>query len=283
MEYTKRYKGIESSIAGKTAIITGGTTGIGKACVELFCEVGANVVTIGRREALGKEIEESINACGMGKCRFYTCDVKDDKRLQEIVELTAQEFGHIDILINCAGYFAPQCLIDNVTREMWDDVINTNLTSYFMMSKFTLPYLRTSKGCILNVGSVLGTTASESCHAYCSTKGAIEALTKALAIDEARNGVRINTLKPGHIKTEIYLQALARKDDPETYEKYSDSLQWMSRGGTPDEVAYAAMFLCSDWASFITGTELLVSGGTEIGKGPKQPNRYLNLGLSEFK
>jgi NAD(P)-dependent dehydrogenase (short-subunit alcohol dehydrogenase family) len=272
------YKTIEEGMQGKTAIITGGTMGIGKACVRVFCEAGVNVVTIGRSVDKGLALAEEINAKGKGKCVFYECDVKDSDRLGEIVELTVKEFGHLDVLVNCAGYFPLQIPIDMVTKEMYLDVLNTNLVAYFMGCKYALPYLRTSRGNIINIGSVLGTTGDEGSLAYCSTKGAIHTFTRALAIDEARNGVRVNEVKPGHICTEMFELTTSRQADPEGFVKYSDSLQWLGRGGTAEEIAYTVLFLASDWASYITGIELHVTGGFEIGEGPKLPNPYLKWG-----
>ncbi|MDR2048337.1 MAG: SDR family oxidoreductase [Treponema sp.] len=277
------YQTIEEGMKGKTAIISGGTMGIGKACVETFCAAGVNVVTMGRSVDKGKAVAEKINTWGKGKCVFYECDVRNYDRIGEIVELTVKEFGKLDVLVNCAGYFPLQQPIDMITLEMYQDVINTNLTAYFMGCKYALPYLRTTKGAIINIGSVLGTTGDEGSLAYTCTKGAIHTFTRSLAVDEGRNGVRVNEVKPGHICNEMFELTTSRQADPEGFVKYSDSLQWLGRGGTSEEVAYAVLFLASPWASFITGTELHVTGGFEIGEGPKLPNPYLAWGKMEMK
>jgi NAD(P)-dependent dehydrogenase (short-subunit alcohol dehydrogenase family) len=272
------YKSIEHGMQGKTAIVTGGTMGIGKACVRVFCAAGINVVTMGRSLDKGITLAEEINKEGKGKCVFYECDVRDSERLGEIVELTVKEFKHLDVLVNCAGYFPLQVPIDMVTKEMYMDVINTNLVAYFMGCKYALPYLRTSKGNIINIGSVLGTSGDEGALAYCSSKGAIHTFTLSLAIDEARNGVRVNEVKPGHICTEMFELTTSRQDDPKGFVNYMDSIQWIGRGASPEEVAYTVLFLASDWASYITGIDLHVTGGFEIGEGPKIPNPYLAWG-----
>jgi len=238
---------------------------------------------MGRSADKGQALAREINAQGRGKCVFYECDVKDSDRLGEIVELTVKEFGHLDVLVNCAGYFPLQIPIDMVTQDMFMDVINTNLTAYFMGCKYALPYLRAAKGNIINIGSVLGTTGDEGALAYTCTKGAIHTFTRSLAIDEARNGVRVNEVKPGHINTEMFELTTSRQEDPEGFVKYSDGLQWLGRGGEAGEIAYAVLFLASDWASFITGVELHVTGGFEIGEGPKLPNPYLAWGEMEKK
>lgn len=272
------YKTIEEGMKGKAAFITGGTMGIGKACVRIFCAAGINVVTVGRSVDKGKELVDEINAKGKGKCIFYECDVTDYAQLEKVIHQTAKDFGRIDTLVNCAGYFPLQVPIDMTSVDDYMNVLRCNLVAYFVGSKTALPYLRKTKGSIVNIGSVLGTTGDEGSVAYCSTKGAIHTMTRALAIDEGRNGVRVNEVKPGHICTEMFELTTSRQEDPEGFVKYSDSLQWLERGGTAEETAYAVLFLASDWASFITGTELHVTGGFEIGEGPKLPNPYLKWG-----
>jgi NAD(P)-dependent dehydrogenase (short-subunit alcohol dehydrogenase family) len=277
------YQTIEEGMKGKIAVISGGTMGIGKACVKTFCAAGVNVVTMGRSVNNGKALAGEINGWDKGKCVFYECDVRHYERIGEIVDLTVKEFGKLDVLVNCAGYFPLQQPIDMITLEMYQDVINTNLTAYFMGCKYALPYLRTTKGAIVNIGSVLGTTGDEGSLAYTCTKGAIHTFTRSLAIDEGRNGVRVNEVKPGHICTEMFELTTSRQADPEGFVKYSDGLQWLERGGTAEEVGYTVLFLASPWASFITGTELHVTGGFEIGEGPKLPNPYLSWGKMEKK
>ena len=263
------YQTIEQNMAGKTAVITGGTAGIGKACVEVFCAAGINVVTMGRSVDKGDALAAKINAKGEGRCVYYPCDLKNTDRLEEIINLTVDEFGGLDVLINCAGVFPAPANIDHVTKEMYMDVVETNFTPYFMGCKFALPHLRKTKGSIINIGSVVATQGGAQCQAYCSTKGAIETFTRSLAIDEAAHGVRVNEIKPGHIETEIFEQMVARQPDRESYLSYFDHVQLLGRGGHSEEIGYAALFLASDWASFITGIELPVTGGYELGEGVK--------------
>ena len=277
------YKTIEEGVKGKAAFATGGTMGIGKACVEAFCAAGINTVTVGRSVDKGKALEAEINSWGRGKCTYLECDVTNFDRLRECIDLAAQEHGRLDILLNCAGYFPLQVPIDMTSLEDYMAVMNCNLVAYFVAMKHALPYIRKQKGSILNVGSVLGTTGNEGSVAYCATKGAIHTMTRAMAIDEARNGVRVNELKPGHINTEMFDLTTSRQEDPEGFVKYSDGLQWMERGGTAQECAYAALFLVSDWAGFVTGEQLHVTGGYEIGEGTKLPNPYLAWGQMEKK
>jgi len=270
------YKSIEQCVKGKTAVITGGTSGIGRACVKIFCAAGINVVTMGRSVTKGEELEKEINAQHRGGCKYFPCDVKDSDRLGEIIEKTAELFGRIDILINCAGYLPKLAPIDMMTKEMFQDVIDTNLTAYFMGCKYALPYLRSSKGCIINIGSIVAETGGQGCQAYCCTKGAIEAFTRSLAIDESKNGVRVNEIKPGHIVTDISDKLIEERDDRRGFSDYMDKIQFLGRGGKPEEIAYAALFLASDWSGFMTGAELRVSGGYELGEAEKGLNRFVD-------
>jgi NAD(P)-dependent dehydrogenase (short-subunit alcohol dehydrogenase family) len=169
-----------------------------------------------------------------------------------------------------------QAPIDMMTKEMFQDVIDTNLTAYFMGCKYALPYLRSSKGSIINIGSIIALTGAQGCQAYCSTKGAIEAFTRSLAIDEARNGVRVNEIKPGHIDTEISDKLIEERSDRSGFVEYMDKIQFLGRGGKPEEVAYAALFLASDWSGFTTGIELCVSGGYELGEAEKGLSKFID-------
>ncbi len=268
------YKSIEQCVKGKTAVITGGTSGIGRACVEVFCAAGINVVTLGRSVAKGEALEAEINSQKKGICKYFPCDVKDSDRLGEIIDKAAEIFGGIDILINCAGYLPKIAPIDMMTKEMFQDVIDTNLTAYFMGCKYALPYIRSAKGCIINIGSIVAVTGGQGCQAYCCTKGAIEAFTRSLAIDEASNGVRVNEIKPGHIVTEISDKLIEEREDRRGFSEYMDNIQFLGRGGKPEEIAYAALFLASDWSGFTTGAELCVSGGYELGEAEKKLNRF---------
>lgn len=270
------YNSIENLLKGKIAIITGGTSGIGKACVEMFCEVGANVVTMGRRTDLGKALEEKINAQGKGQMVFYECDVRNYDRIKQIIELTVERYGKLDILVNCAGYFPGQRRIDGWSEEELKDIIDTNLFAYIAASKYAMPYLRLTRGNIVNIGSVHGTTSVQGSVGYDATKGAIDSITRSLAIDEARNGVRVNNIKPGLIVTEMFEKTISRQEDKEGFVKWNNDIQWLGRPGVVDEVAYAVLFLASEQASFITGAELMVSGGYELGEGLNVPNPFLS-------
>ncbi len=267
-ENIKSYFTIEENMKGKAAFVTGGTMGIGRACVKTFIEAGIDVVFVGRNTEKGFASEKEFNELGKGKAAFMECDVTDYDRLTECVDKTAEMFGRLDVLLNCAGYFIAQNHIDYISVEDYFTVLKCNLGGYFVATKAALPYLRKTRGNIVNIGSVTA-HGHQGSAPYVSSKGGITSLTKTLAIDEAEYGVRVNEVKPGHINSEMFVENAARMTDPEAFVKFSDSLQWMGRGGEPEEVAKTVLFLASDWASYITGTSVFVTGAYEIGEGPK--------------
>ena len=154
-------------------------------------------------------------------------------------------------------------------------MLDTNLVAYFIGIRAALPYLRKTRGSVINIGSVVGTMGDEGSAAYSATKGAIQTMTRTIATDEGAYGVRINEVKPGHINTDMFRKTTSQQADMKGFVDYSDTLQWLGRGGTSAEIASAVMFLASDWASFITGAYIHVTGGYEIGEGPKRKNPFL--------
>jgi len=271
----KPYYSIEDDMKGKVAFITGATSGIGKATAETFAQAGVNVVFVGRRADKGQAVADGINALGKGEATYMQCDVTDFDKLTECVNKTYEKYGRLDVLFNCAGVFPPQKPADKTSIDEFMWILNTNLVSDFVTIKAALPYLRKSKGVIISTGSALGYLGDEGAAAYTATKGAIQCMTKTIAIDEARHGVRCIEMKPGHILTEMFAQTCREQADPEGFNAYSDSLQWMNRGAEPEEIGRCVLFLASSWASFITGTDLCASGGFEIGEGPKPINPYM--------
>ena len=192
-----------------------------------------------------------------------------DKDLYALLKQNEQvRNGKWEDIINNAAIFLAQTPIDYIEIEDYIGLLKCNLVGYFACAKAALPYLRKVKGSIINIGSVTA-HGQQGCAAYTSAKGGIHSLTKTLAIDEARYGVRVNEVKPGHINTEMFYENADRMTDRQAFIDFSDSLQWLGRGGEPEEVAHTILFLASDWASYITGAEIMVTGGYEFGEGPK--------------
>ena len=169
---------IEDSLRDSVVIVTGGTTGIGRGCVHGFMGVGAHVVFCGRDEARGRAVEADMNRRYPNqKCIFKIVDVTVEQEIIDLVEFTAKEFGRINTLVNNAGYFPLQRPSDVITADEFRHVLDTNLVAYFIGIRTALPYLRKTKGSVINIGSVVGTMGDEGSAAYSATKGAIQAMT----------------------------------------------------------------------------------------------------------
>ena len=260
---------LEHNMKGKSVLITGGSKGIGKGCAEVFCSAGTKVVICSRNEKEGEKTAVEISGRTRGDCRFFRADISRPSDAEALVEFTVKTHGRLDCLINNAGYYMEEKPMDELTLEEMQQIFSVNFFSQFLCCKYALPYLRKTEGNIINMSSVIGHTGQEGAYGYTATKGAICSFTRSLAIDEAKNNVRVNALLPGHIHTELYEKNKRRAEDPEAFEDYSNHVQWFRRGGTPEEVGKACFFLASDLGSFVTGIELFVTGGYEIGEGYK--------------
>jgi NAD(P)-dependent dehydrogenase (short-subunit alcohol dehydrogenase family) len=262
---------MQISFAGQTVLITGGSDGIGAGCARVFVEAGASVVISSRSDERGPELAERLSSAGPGTCRFVRCDVADAEALRAMIDGVVATDGDLHVLVNNAGQNFGWRPIDEVTVEEFERILEINLVPYFAGAKFALPFLRRTHGAIVNVGSIVAETGFYWNPDYVAAKGGISSLTKALAIDEAVNGVRVNAVLPGNIMTRrrrsIETEAV---NGPELHE-FLESWQWLGRSGEPEEVGYAVAFLASDRASFITGATLIVSGGVELGMGRKAP------------
>jgi len=263
------------SFAGKVAVVTGASMGIGAGCARVFVGAGAKVVVCARHTEAGEALAVELTTKGPGECAFVQCDVSKPADIERLIDGAVKRFGRLDCLINNAGYHPPVKTIDEFTLEEWDDIVRTNLTSHFVASKLTLPHLRKTRGSIINMASLVGIMGQEGATTYCATKGAIIGFTKALAVEEAVNGVRVNVVLPGNIVTESRIRFVASRQDGEEADRWADSNQAMGRSGTVEEAGRACLFLASDAASFITGAELLVTGGAELGYGVKYPMRFI--------
>jgi NAD(P)-dependent dehydrogenase (short-subunit alcohol dehydrogenase family) len=253
----------------KVTIVTGGTMGIGESTARVFVRAGAPVVICGRNAERGEKVAKAISEEEGGDCRYVQCDVTNTEDLKNLIEKTVEMFGRLDCLINNAGWHPPHHPIDEFSIEEFKDLLQLNLVSYFAASKFALPYLRKTQGNIINMSSLVGAMGQEWATTYVSTKGGITAFTKALAVDEARHGVRVNVVLPGVIETPLLRSFIDSKEKPQEIKDELDSYQWTGRYGTGEEVGEACLFLASDGASFITGIEMIISGGAELAYGKK--------------
>ncbi|HEY8205788.1 MAG TPA: SDR family oxidoreductase [Pyrinomonadaceae bacterium] len=252
----------------KVVIITGGSKGIGEGCVRSFVEAGAKVVFCARGEESGQTLAREIQKTGRGDPHFIRCDVTKFQELKNLVDETLEQHGQLDCLINNAGWHPLHKLIDDFSVEEFRDLFDLNVVSMFAACKLALPHLRKTEGNIINMSSLVGKMGQRLSTTYVATKGAITAFTKALAIDEAANGVRVNSISPGNIYTPLWQQAINAAADPERCRREGEAAQWLGRMGTIEEVGKLCLFIASE-ATFSTGVDYIISGGAELGYGRK--------------
>jgi NAD(P)-dependent dehydrogenase (short-subunit alcohol dehydrogenase family) len=247
-------------LENRVALITGGTSGIGEATAVLFGREGARVTITGRDEERGRAVAERITNDG-GKAIFVRSDVRRAEECRSAVDETIRAFNRLDILFNNAGVFYPHTILD-CTEEEWDLQMDINLKGTFLMSKAVLPHMiERSRGVIINNSSGWGIAGGDSAVAYCASKGGVVLLTKAMAIDHGRQGIRVNCICPGDVDTPMLPEDARMRGL-----KWEDYLAGcanrpLGRIGTTDEIAKAALFLASDDSSFMTGAALVVDGG----------------------
>ncbi len=241
-------------LTGRVAIVTGGTRGIGYAIVKKFLENGAKVVLFGSNDktvtnALGQLKEKYSNYKVIG----FHPNLTDEKQIQKIFKKVEAEFGHIDILVNNAG-ISSNTSLENYTDEEYEKISNLNIKSVFTCSKIAIPYLRKSKGVILNTSSMVSIYGQPSGVMYPASKFAVNGITKSLALELAKDGIRVNAIAPGIIETDM-VKSLPR----EMIEPLIKTIP-LGRIGKPEDIANAFLFLASDMANYITGVVLSVDG-----------------------
>ncbi len=250
-----------AKLSGKVSLITGGTRGIGYATALLFCKERAKVVIIGRSKRHGMEAIGKLEKEGFKDVVFVQGDVSKSADAEKMIETTVRKFGQLDILVNNAGILITGAA-EKTTEADWDNVIDVNLKGTFLCSKYALPHLRKTKGVIVNIASSAGLVADPEYVAYCASKGGVVLLTKAMALDHAKEGIRVNCVCPGSIMTSMLEQDLIQSGMVrEKYLEETAELHPMERIGEPEEVAKAVLFLASSDSSFVTGVALSVDGG----------------------
>jgi len=252
-------------------LITGASSGIGEACARLFHSKHYRVALSSNEPAEGIKLQGDLNHQRPRTARFLECDVRRRDQIEMMVSSAITEFGRIDVLINNVGFNSAGKALDQLTFEEIDDLIGVNLLSCILVTRFALVHLRKNAGSIVNIGSLAGAIGHQGLAVYCATKGGVSSFSKALAIDEAAFGIRVNTVLPGNILTASRqrLEDSMPPDARREFHELVESWQWMGRSGQPSEVAQVCLFLADSDASFVTGAEIVVSGGAEIGFGPK--------------
>jgi NAD(P)-dependent dehydrogenase (short-subunit alcohol dehydrogenase family) len=246
-------------LKGKVALVTGGTEGIGFATAGLFLKEGAKVVISGRSQEKGAKAVAELEK--LGEVLFVEGDVSKASDASGMVESTVSRFGGIDIVFNNAGIYIEK-KAEDMSEDEWDRLIDINLKGTFLVSKYAVPHLRArGGGAIVNNSSDAGLVGNRSCPAYCASKGGVTVMTKAMALDYANDGIRVNCVNPGVVDTPMVAREVQLSGDPDKCVSQMDSDHPIGRIGKPEEVAKAVLFLASNESSFITGTALSVDGG----------------------
>lgn len=248
---------MQIDLKGKVALVTGATSGIGKATALAFAESGARVAAVGRNDSALTELSDAIKAHG-GEVRTICADVTTDAEL--IVSKTIDGYGQVDILVNAAGHLS-NGTIENTTFEAWDTMLNVNLRAVFGLMQLAVPFLEKTRGSVVNVSSVTGLRSFPGVLAYCVSKAGVDQLTRCAALELASKGVRVNAVNPGVVVTEIHKRAGMSEDDYEAFLERSKGTHPLGRVGEPREVAELILFLASDHAAWITGATYSIDGG----------------------
>ena len=247
-------------LKNKIALITGGGTGIGKATAFLFAKEGARVVITGRREQILQEAVDESKTENL-EIEYVRSDISKEEDCKTAVEYMVGKFGRIDILFNNAGVLY-RAITHETTTEQWINTFNVNVRGMYFMSKYTIPHmLKQGYGVIVNNSSILGLKASPGFAAYSSSKGAVNQLTRSMALEYADKGIRVNAICSGTVYTPLADDMFEQWGDREVGEKRYISVHPIGRLAQPEEIAHAVLFLCDDNIKFMTGTMLSVDGG----------------------
>jgi len=244
----------------RTILLTGGGTGLGRSMAMRFADLGANIFLVARREEPLKETVNAIRAKG-AKASYALADVRDFEAVEKTISAAEKEFGTVDTLVNNAG-INDKVGLEHGTPEQYVDSLGRNLLHYYNMAHFALPYLKKTRGCIVNISSKTALTGQGGTSGYASSKGAILALTREWAAELLGYGIRVNAIVPAEVMTPLYRQWLDTFPDPE--EKLKTVLAKIpleKRMTHPQEIAAMALFLISQKAGHITGQHLFVDGG----------------------
>lgn len=247
-------------LKNKSALITGGAMGIGKAIAELYSREGCRVAIADADKESGNKAQKEIEKEG-GSCLFIPCDVSQPSQVKEMLQKSLSFCGAINILVNNAGIWRPG-KITEISEELWDKVLNTNLKGIFLVSRGIIPHMqKIGGGSIINIASVAGLVGAREASAYIASKGGVINLTRGMALDFAKDNIRVNCLCPGLIQTAIGDMVVAHYAPEKDPVKAMSNWQPLPRVGSPMDVAGAALYLASDQSAFATGAVFVIDGG----------------------
>ena len=252
-------------LAGKTALVTGAASGIGEAIAHAFARAGAFVFVADKNGEAGTKVVDTMISEG-GNAEFIRLDVSDGKACASVAEIVLGSHGHLDILVNNAGIGHVGTVLSTNSEDL-ERLFAVNVRGMFDLTKAFLPSMIERKnGVIVNIASIGGIIAIRDRIAYCTTKFAVVGMTKCIALDHARDGIRANAVCPGRVETDFVKRRLEEYPDPKAAYEEMASTQAIGRMGRPEEVAAAVLYLASDEAAFVTGTALEIDGGWAVGK-----------------
>ena len=252
----------DKRFAGKVALVTGATSGIGQACAIAFATAGAKVACVGRKEDALREVAARIRKVDT-EALTLRADLSSSAEAERVVSETIKTFGGIDVLVNAAGHISSGT-VENTSLEAWDDMMNVNVRAAFQLMQKSLPSLLERRGNIVNVSSVTGLRAFPGVLAYCVSKAALDQLTRCASLELAAQGVRVNAVNPGVVVTEIHKRGGMTDEAYEAFLEHSKTTHPIGRTGRPEEIAALVLFLASDEASWITGATYSIDGGRAL-------------------
>ena len=250
------------SFSGKTVIVTGASSGIGRASALAFALDGASVVLVGRHESVLAEVAGSVRSAG-GQAATCPVDLTGDDAPKKIVDAAIGAFGNIDVLVNAAGIIASGAL-EATTDEVWDMMMAVNLRAPFRLMRAAAPHLTARKGAIVNVSSVNGLRSFPGVLAYCVSKSAVDQLTRCVALELAPKGVRVNAVNPGVVISNLHRRGGMNEDSYAAFLEHSKATHPIGRPGEPPEIADLIFFLASPNAAWITGETISIDGGRHL-------------------
>jgi NAD(P)-dependent dehydrogenase (short-subunit alcohol dehydrogenase family) len=251
---------------GRVAVVTGGGSGIGRACAQEFVEKGATVAVVDRDAKAGAETAAELKSKG-GKAEFFQVDVSSASEVEKLIPAVVSAFGGIDILVNNAG-IQRYGTVTTISEDEWDEVLNINLKGAFLMSKHVIPQMiERGGGSIVITGSVQSVAAQRNSVHYVVSKHGLLGLARCIALDYGKQNIRANCVLPGAIDTPMLRWAANLDSNPEKVLEACDSLHVRGKMGQPEEVAHVIVFLASDRASFMTGSAVMVEGGLLVPVG----------------
>jgi NAD(P)-dependent dehydrogenase (short-subunit alcohol dehydrogenase family) len=252
-----------SSLKGKAAIITGAAKGIGLGVARVFAGEGAQVVIVDLDEVAGQEAIRDLRVENQNAL-FVKADVSKVEDIRFAVNRAVESLGSINVLVNNAGTHNGKG-IEDCSEEDWDLLLDTNLRSAFLFTKYALPYLKKAQGSVINIASMVGLVGQGKSVAYSASKGGMIAMTKSLALDVAPYGIRVNAICPGFVHTPLLDKWFDGQADPAAVRQRASELHPLGRIAEPEEIGRVALFLATEESSFITGVALPVEGGVTLG------------------